>query len=258
MNGYTLSVAIEKGGSGKTTTLWGLGEQFAKAGRKVLYVDMDAQGSLSRLLKADRTRPTIYDVLTKDKRAFNAIQSAEHGDLIASSPAMADLGSILTMTGREYRLKEALDGAAEMYDIVLIDTPPSLGVPTMCALTASDGVIIPMNADIMTLQGMEATLATVASIQRYTNPDLEILGIVITDWDGRPALTKQIAELIERRAANVPTRVYSTKIRHGIAIQEAQAGLIGIGEYSPKSKPAKDMEMFYTEVAAQLNGTQPR
>lgn len=252
MNGYTLSVAIEKGGSGKTTALWGLGEQLHKAGRKVLYVDMDAQGSLSRLLKADASKPTIYDMLIGNTRASNAIQPTEQGDLIASSPKMGGMGTVLSGTGREYRLREVLEDVTERYDIVLIDTPPALGIQTICALTASDGVIIPMKADIMTLQGMEAVLATVGTVQRYTNPDLEVLGIAIMDWDGRPALTKQIAELIEARASNIPTCVFKTRIRHGIAIQEAQAIQKGIGEYSPKSNPARDIEAFSKEVAARI------
>lgn len=252
MNGYTLSVAIEKGGSGKTTALWSMGELFYKAGRKVLYVDMDAQGSLSRLLKADASKPTIYDVLTRKKRALNAIQPTAQGDLIASSPMMGDLGTVLSGMGREYRLKEALEGTAEMYDIVLIDTPPALGIQTVCALTASDGVIIPMKADIMTLQGLETVLGTVESVQRYTNKDLEILGIAIMDWDGRPALTKQIADLIEARASNVPTCVFKTRIRHGIAIQEAQSLQRGINEYSPRSNPARDLEALFNEVAARI------
>lgn len=250
--GYVLSVAIEKGGSGKTTAIWGLGEWLYRKGLKVLYVDLDAQGNLSLLLKADPSRPTIYDVVTGTKAAISAIQTTTQGDLIQSSPKMGDIGSILTGTGREYRLKEVLEGLTGRYDIILIDTPPAIGIQTVCALTASDGVIVPMKADILTLQGMESILGTVGSVRRYTNKTLEVLGILITDWDGRPALTKQIAELIEARASNVPTRVYEARIRRGIAVQEAQATHTGLFEYAPRSNPAKDMGNFSEEVAEQI------
>lgn len=252
MDGYVLTVAIEKGGSGKTTTIWGLGEWFHRAGRKVLFVDMDSQGNLSTLLKADASKPTIYDVLTGTTGTWRAVQSTAYGDIIPFSPRMGELGSVLTSTGREYKLKEVLDRVKGQYDVVLIDTPPGIGIPSICALTASDGVIIPMKADILTLQGMESILGTVGSVKKYTNPELEILGILIADWDGRPALTKQIGELIEARAANVPTRVYGTKIRRGIAVQEAQAAKKGLFEYAPKSNPARDMDAFAKELDEQI------
>lgn len=251
-DGYTLTAAIQKGGTGKTTVIWGLGEWLHQAGKKILYVDLDAQGNLSMLLNADRSKPTSYDVLTGRRRASSAIQSTPQGDLIASSPNLGIIASELTGTGREYKLKEALKGLAGQYDVILIDTPPTYAIQTTCALTASDGVIIPMKADIVTLQGMEGILGSIKDVQKYTNPKLEILGILITDWDGRPALTKQIGELIEARAANVPTRVYGTKIRRGIAVQEAQATRKGILEYAPKSNPAKDLEAFAKEVAGQI------
>lgn len=249
---YTLTVAVEKGGTGKSTVIWSLGEWMHRAGRKVLYVDLDAQGNLSALLKTDTSKPTIYDVLMGKARANRAIQSTAQGDIIQSSPSMSNLGTALTGMGREYRLKEALEGLTDRYDIVLIDTPPRIGVETLSALTASDGILIPMNADILAFQGLESVIGSVQEVQRYTNPKLEILGILITNWDGRPALTKQIAELIEARAANVPTRVYGTKIRRGIAVQEAQAAKKGLFEYAPKSNPARDMDAFAKELDEQI------
>lgn len=252
MDGYTLTTAIEKGGSGKTTTIWALGQWLHMAGRKVLYVDMDSQGSLSILLKADASKPTIYDVMVDNAKEWSAVQTTAYGDIIPYSPRMGGLGTAMTWTGKEYRLKEVLERLNGSYDFILIDTPPGIGLPTVCALTAADGVIVPMKADILTLQGMEGIIRSVRSVQKYTNPNLEILGILITDWDGRTALTKQIAELIEARAANIPTRVYGTKIRRGIAVQEAQATKKGLFEYAPKSNPAKDMEAFAKELAGQI------
>lgn len=249
---YTLTVAVEKGGTGKTTVVWSLGEWMHRAGRKVLYVDLDAQGNLSALLKTDTSKPTIYDVLMGKERANRAIQSTPQGDIIQSSPSMSNLGTALTGMGREYRLKEVLEGLTDRYDIVLIDTPPRIGVETLAALTASDGVIIPMMADILALQGLESVIGAIQEVQRYTNPKLETLGILITSWDGRPALTKQVSDIVEARAANVPTRVYGTKIRRGIAIQEAQASRKGIFEYAPKSNPAKDIDAFAQELAGQI------
>lgn len=246
-----ISVAIEKGGAGKTTTVWSLGGWLHTEGYTVLYIDMDSQGTLSRLLKADASKSTIYDVITGAKPARYAIQPTYQGDLIQGSPKMGDIGAVLTATGREYRLSEALERVTHSYDVVLIDTPPGTGIPTICALTASDYVIIPMHADVLTLQGLETVLGSIQSVQRYTNGALEVLGIVITDYDSRPALSRQILEYIRSRADNIPAPVLGT-VRHGIAVQEAQGGQVPLHEYAPRSNPAKDTASIAQEMAEKI------
>lgn len=247
-----ITVATRKGGVGKTATAWGLGTALARMGFSVLFIDMDGQRSLSRQLSANPDRPTSYDVLTGRKSARMAIQTIACGDLMAASPMMDDLGQSLTGAGANYRLKEALGDVPGRYDVTLIDTPPTLGAITLNALTASSGVIVPATPDIMAYQGMEETLNAIQEVRRYANPSLEVLGIVISDWDGRPALNKQIAQLMETRAQSVPTRVYSTKIRHGIALKEAQAACVNLFDYAPKSNPAQDYMTLAKEVAEQI------
>lgn len=247
----TISVAIEKGGAGKTTTVWSLGGWFHSKGYSVLYIDMDGQGTLSRLLNADASKPTIYDVMTGTKQARHAIQSTFQGDLIQGSPQMGDIGAVLTTTGREYRLSEVLDRVPYGYDVVLIDTAPGIGISTICALTASDYVIVPMRADVVTLQGLETVLGSIQSVQRYTNNALEVLGIVITDYDSRPALSRQILEFIQSRAENIPAPVLGT-VRHGIAVQEAQGGQVPLQAYAPRSNPAKDTAAIAKDLAGRI------
>jgi len=213
---YTLTVAVEKGGTGKSTVVWSLGEWMHRAGRKVLYVDLDAQGNLSALLKTDTSKPTIYDVLMGKARANRAIQSTAQGDIIQSSPSMSNLGTALTGMGREYRLKEALEGLTDRYDIVLIDTPPRIGVETLSALTASDGILIPMNADILAFQGLESVIGSVQEVQRYTNPKLEILGILITERPtSRPvSMVRRSGAESRYRRPRPPRRDYSSTRRN--------------------------------------------
>ncbi len=244
-----ISVAIEKGGAGKTTTVWGIGGMLHSIGCSVLYVDMDPQATLSFLLNADTDTPGIYEAITGTAPLRRTVQHTYQGDLMRGSAQMGGLEGILSSTGREYKLKEALGALPDFYDVVLIDTPPGVGISVICALTASDGVIIPVRSDVLTLQGLEAVLASIGTVQRYTNPDLEILGIVITDWDGRPALSRQIREWIEGRAANIPAPILGT-VRHGIAIQEAQAEKKSLRDYSPKSKAAEDMASIGEKLAA--------
>lgn len=246
-----ISVAIEKGGAGKTTTVWGLGGWLHSIGCSVLYVDMDPQGTLSYLLDADTSKPTIYDVLTGATPLRRSVQHTYQGDLIRGSSQMGGLDAVLSSTGREYRLKEALRGLPDLYDVVFIDTPPGVGISVICSLTASDGVIIPMRSDVVTLPGLESLLASIGSVQRYTNPALEVMGIVLTDWDGRPALSRQVREFIEGRAANIPAPVLGA-VRHGIAIQEAQAEKRSLGDYSPRSKAAEDMASIGRALAARI------
>lgn len=247
-----ITIATQKGGTGKTTLAWGLGGALHDIGRSVLYVDMDGQQNLSWLLRSDDDKPTVYDVLMGRSRAAAAIQPTYQGDLIAANYALSGLDAKLTGKDRLTRLRNALQDVAPRYDYVLIDTPPALALATMNALAASDGVIIPTTAELFALYGMDAVISAVKDVRRMANPDLQIYGVSLGQWDGRTAISKAYLHEIEERAKAANCPIYNTKIRKGVAIPEAQSGCKALTSWAPKSNQAKDYAALAEEVSWQL------
>lgn len=242
------SISNQKGGVGKSTTANALGAGLMRKGFRVLYVDLDAQGNLSHSMKANNKAITSLEVLTGTATAADAIVSTPQGDLIPASPALASADTILTETGKEYRLKEALSTISDRYDYCLLDTPPALGTLTVNALTACNSVLITTQADIYSLQGIGQLARTIQTVQKYCNNALDILGMVITRYNARAVLTKNMTEMIEDTAKQLHTSVYTTKIRECVAIKEAQAMQQDIFTYSSSSNAAKDYENLLNEI----------
>lgn len=242
------SISNQKGGVGKSTTANALGAALFRKGFRVLYVDLDAQGNLSHSMKAGSREITSLEVLTAAAAAEDAVIETGQGDLIPSGPALAGADAILTDTGKEYRLKEALDPISDKYDYCIIDTPPALGTLTVNALTACNGVIIAAQADIYSLQGIGQLSRTIQTVKRYCNNDLHIMGMVITRYNSRAVLTKDMTAMIEDTAKQLHTKVYASKIRECVQIKEAQAKQTDIFRYAPKSNGAKDYEALAEEV----------
>jgi chromosome partitioning protein len=191
------------------------------------------------------------DVLTKEAESSAAIYKGQRWDYMTSSPALAGADMILTQTGKEFRLKETLEPIRENYDYIIIDTPPALGILTINALTACDGVIIPAQADIYSLQGIGQLYGTIKMVRKYCNQNIRIMGILLTRYSPRSILSRDIAEMIVQTAAQLETGVYKTTIREAIAIKEAQARQQDIYSYSPKGKATADYESFVEEVLNQ-------
>lgn len=243
-----IAVANQKGGTGKSTTAAALGAGLVLRGYKVLYVDLDAQGNLSYSLGATDTGLSILDVLVGNTDALTALQHTQQGDIIASCAGLASADTVITSTGKEYKLREALAPIKERYDFIIIDTAPALGILTVNALTACTWAIVPAQADIFSLQGIGQLHTTIDAVRRYCNPELTIKGILLTRYNARTILSKDLAAMIAQTAERLHTKLFTTAIRETIAIKEAQASQQGIFDYSPKSNAAQDYSALLDEI----------
>lgn len=243
-----IAVINQKGGVGKSTTSNAIGAGLFQRGYKVLFIDLDAQGNLSYSMKCENKPLSSLEVLTGTATAREATLTTPQGDIIPASPALASADTIITDTGREYRLKEALEPLKEVYDYIIIDTPPALGTLTINALTACDSVIIPAQADIYSLQGIGQLNQTIQTVKRYCNSDLTIKGIVITRYSPRAVLTRDMTDLLEDTAKQLNTKVFASRIRECIALKEAQASQTDIFTYNPRSNAGIDYKALLEEM----------
>jgi chromosome partitioning protein len=244
-----IAVINQKGGVGKSTTVHAIGAGLTLKGYRVLYIDLDAQGNLSYTLGADTSGLTAMELL-QGRNTQAAIQRTAQGDIIASSPSLAGADTIITAVGKEYRLREALEPLGGLYDYCIIDTPPALGILTINALTACNGAIIPAQADIYSLQGISQLHTTIETVKQYCNPALTIKGIVLTRYNSRAIISREVADMIEQTAGQLQTKLYKAKIRECTAIKEAQATQQDIYSYAPRSNAAAD----YTALIAEILG----
>ena len=243
-----ISIINQKGGVGKSTTAEALLAGLTLKGYKTLAVDLDAQGNLTYATGANSQGATSLGVLAREVDAGDAIQHTPSGDIIPSNKALAGADAFITDTGKEYRLKEALESVASEYDYIIIDTPPALSILTINALTASNSVIIPAQADIYSLQGIEQLAETIQPVKRYCNPTLSIEGILLTRYSKRSILGQEVAGLARQIAQRLNTKVFDTTIREAIAIKEAQISQQSLFSYAPKAPVTEDYRAFIEEV----------
>ena len=242
-----VTIANQKGGTAKSTTAAALAQAAAHKGQRVLAIDLDPQGNLSFFLQADTRRPGIYELLEGKAKPAEVIQRTAAGvDII---PASWNLSTMTTGKGSARRLQQALEPIKRVfgYSLILIDTPPTAGELQYNALQASTGLLIPVQADIVGLQGFYQIADTARQIQQST-PTLQIMGFVITRHRGRSTLAKQMQETITQQAAaqGIP---FLMAIREAVAVQEAQALQQSLYQYAPNSKPAAD----YLQLLDMLN-----
>lgn len=240
-----ITVAIQKGGTGKTTTAAAVVQAAAYRGRSVLAIDLDPQGNLSFTLAADTSKPGSYDLLG-GAAAADLIQHKPGYDVI---PASWNLSTITSGRGSARRLQKAIEPLKKEYDLIVIDTPPTAGELQYNALQAATGLIIPLQADIYNLQSLYQITDTARQIQQ-TNPELKILGFLLTQYDRRSTIARQMQETITDQAAamGVP---YLGAIRAAVAVKEAAALQQSLFEYAPKSNPAADYLAVYDTIAKQ-------
>jgi chromosome partitioning protein len=245
---HIITIALQKGGTGKSTTAHALGQGLQQQGHRVLFVDLDPQSNLSYTMRAGGDQPTAFEVMTRQATAAEAIQITGQGHLISASLHLAGAGLEIEQADI---LRNALQPLQSLYDFVIIDTPPALGILTVNALTAATGVIIPIQADVYNLQGLTQLYSTIAEVIANTNPELIIEGLLLTRHNSRAILSRDMAEMIEGAALKIGTKLFKTAIREGIAVREAQARREPLHSYAPGSNPAKDYSSFVDEYLNQ-------
>jgi len=219
-----VAIANQKGGVGKTTTAINLGASLAVAEQRTLIIDIDPQGNATSGLGVDRrdSLPTIYDVLVGERPVKECARQNVHFPFLSLVPSNRDLVGaeieLVDRPGRERVLAEALESIEEDYDYVLVDCPPSLGLLTLNTLTAADSVLIPIQCEFYALEGLSQLLNTVRLIQRGLNPKLEIEGVLLTMYDRRLNLSKQVAD--EARGY-FGAKVFETSIPRNVRLAEA-------------------------------------
>jgi len=248
--GKIVSIANQKGGVGKTTSSVNLAACLAYVGQKILLVDIDPQGNATSgvgIEKAD-VNQCIYDVLVDDVDAADVIKSTkvENLDVIPATIQLAGAEIELVPTiSREVRLKRALDKVVDQYDYIIVDCPPSLGLLTINALTASDTVIIPVQCEYYALEGLSQLLNTVRLVQKHLNEDLKIEGVLLTMLDARTNLGIQVIEEVKKYFQD---KVYKTIIPRNVRLSEAPSHGEPIIIYDAKSKGAE----VYLDLAKEV------
>ena len=244
-----IAITNQKGGVGKSTTSLNLGQGLKKRGYKVLFIDLDSQQNLSYTMGANPNIPTSYELLNEEVGLKDTIQVTASGDLIAASAQLASSNRGIAKTNV---LKKSLEREKLDYDFVIIDCPPALSILTINALTTANRVIIPAQADIYSLQAISQLHNTIESVQRNANRDLVISGILLTRYNNRAILSRDLTELINKTAQKMQTKVFKSKVREAIAIKESQAMQMDIFTYAPSSKVAKDYDGFIEELLVDI------
>lgn len=232
-----ISISNHKGGVGKTTSTINIGAALHKLGKKVLLIDLDPQANLSQSLGLIDQEKNIYGAI-RGEYNLTPIQVLKGWDLI---PSTLDLsGAEIELSGeagREYVLRELIEPLRASYDFILIDSPPSLGLLTINSFTASDEIIIPLQAQFLALQGLTKLMEVIEKIKKRLNKELEIGGVIVTQYDSRKVLNRDVVDTIK---THFKEKVFSTMIRDNVALAEAPAQGLDIFRYNPKSYGAED------------------
>ena len=246
--GKIVSVANQKGGVGKTTTTVTLCAILAKKGKKVLLIDADPQGNATSGVGVTKeVEESIYDVLVGDTTVQETIQSTNIRNLKVCPSNINLAGAeveLVSMMSREQRLKEKLDEIKDKFDFILIDCPPSLGLISLNAFTASDSILIPVQCEYYALEGLGQLLNTVNLVKKHLNKSLEIEGALLTMYDARTNLSNQVVKEVKKY---FDEKVYKTVIPRNVRLSEAPSYGMPITLFDARSKGAKSYEKFAKE-----------
>jgi chromosome partitioning protein len=255
-----VAVANQKGGVGKTTTAVNLAFALAELGHAVLLVDIDPQGNATSGLSgaAQSSEPqqstlSVYDILIRNVPLVDVARPVRPRlDLAPASQDLVGAGiELATLERRERRLQESLTDWQIKYNIVLIDTPPSLDLLTLNALVAADSVLIPIQCEYYALEGLSSLMATIQRVRTALNPALEVAGIVLTMFDARNRLSHDVAREVR---AHFPDRLFSTAIPRNVRLSESPSHGLSIFEYEARSAGAESYRALAAEFAARMDG----
>ncbi|NLJ34324.1 MAG: ParA family protein [Firmicutes bacterium] len=250
--GKVMAVVNQKGGVGKTTTTVNLGACLALLGQRVLIIDIDPQGNATSGLGVDKEslEQCIYDVLIEDLELEKTILPTEIEDLFIVPSAIRLAGAEIELVpaiSREMKLKRALAGVRDKYDFVLIDSPPSLGLLTINALTAADSVLVPIQCEYYALEGLSQLMNSIRLVQKHLNPDLKLEGVLLTMFDARTNLAIQVVEEVKGFFRD---KVYCTIIPRNVRLSEAPSHGKPVILYDPKCRGAEVYQDLAEEVMA--------
>ncbi|MBO0601793.1 ParA family protein [Sporosarcina sp. E16_3] len=248
--GRIIAIANQKGGVGKTTTSVNLSACLAHIGKKVLLIDTDPQGNATSGLGVNKgeVQQCIYDILIDDVNIKDVIRSTkvENLDIVPATISLAGAEIELVSTiSREVRMKHAIQEAKELYDYIIIDCPPSLGLLTINALTAADSIIIPVQCEYYALEGLSQLLSTIRLVQKHLNEDLMIDGVLLTMFDARTNLGIQVIDEVKKYFQD---KVYKTIIPRNVRLSEAPSHGEPIIIYDSRSRGAE----VYLDLAKEV------
>ena len=238
----------QKGGVGKTTSCINIGAYIALAGKKVLLVDFDSQGNMSSGVGVSKDKPTIYELIAGLTSPQEAVKHAPVAGLDAISASIDLSGAAIELVeqdNREFFLKKALAPFRDVYDYILIDCPPSLGLLTLNGLAAADSVLVPMQCEYFALEGITLLLKSVNNVQKSINPDLVIGGIFFTMYDSRTRLAQDVVMQVKSYFKDV---VFNTIIPRNVRLSEAPSRGLPICSYDPECAGAKSYAKLAEEV----------
>lgn len=247
---YVISIVNQKGGVGKTTTAVNLGAFLAKKRKKVLIIDLDPQGNATSGYGFDKTEleNTVYDLLVNEEEISTVIASTsvKNVDMCPTNINLAGAEvELVSAISRETILRRAIEPVLDKYDFIIIDCPPSLGLLTINALAACEGVIVPIQGEYYALEGLTQLIDTINMIKKKLNPSIGILGVVITMHDRRTQLTKQVVEEVQKYFGD---KVFNTFIPRNVRLAEAPSHGQTIDEYDAKSKGSLAYQALANEV----------
>lgn len=245
-----VAIANQKGGVGKTTTAINLCAELAQRGNRVLLVDIDPQGNATTGLGVDKSSLSacMYDVILKSLPIVEVLQRTRV-DGLSLAPATLNLAGaeieLVTAMSRELRLRAALQPVTTQFDYVCIDCPPSLGLLTLNALSASGSLIVPIQAEYFALEGLGQLTHVIDLVKQHLNPSLHILGVLITMFDGRTNLAVQVVQEVEKF---FPGLMFSTRVPRSVRLSEAPSFGAPIAQFDPKGKGAAAYAALAEEV----------